>query len=111
MPEPIVLYEDSESEIRIPTRNEVCPRCHGEGTHDAWDGGMTAAEMYEQGDEFIEDYFAGHYSVTCTACHGRNVVPVPDERLCTPEQLAAWDRYQTDLADERALLRMEMGGF
>jgi hypothetical protein len=107
MPEPIILNEDTEDEIRIPTRFEVCGRCQGEGNHDAWEGGMTVSEMHEQGDEFIEDYFAGHYSVPCTVCKGKRVVAVPDELLATPEQIAAIDEYMADVAEDRALAAAE----
>lgn len=107
MPEPIILYTEDENEIRIPTRYEVCDRCHGEGNHDAWDGGMTATEMHEQGDEFIEDYAAGHYSVPCTECKGQRVVAVIDELRATPEQLAAWEKHADDEYEYRAMAAAE----
>lgn len=107
MPDPIVLYEDTEDEIRIPARNEVCGRCGGDGTHDCFDGGMTQSEMAEEGPEFFEDYMAGHYSVPCSECHGRKVVAAPDEARCTPEQLKAWQDYERDEAEDRAISAME----
>lgn len=102
MPDPIILNEDDEDEVRIPARFEVCGRCRGEGNHDAWEGGMTESEMHEQGEEFMEDYARGHYAVPCTVCKGKRVVSVPDELLATPEQLAAYEEYMTDMADMRA---------
>lgn len=84
MPEPIVLNQGEEDEIRIPTRNEVCHRCMGDGTHDAWEGGMTVDEMYEQGEDFIDDYRRGVYSVPCTECNCNRVVAVPDEHRAHP---------------------------
>lgn len=107
MPEPITLYAGSEDEIRIPTRFEVCDRCHGEGSHDAWDGGMTAEEMHEQGDEFLEDYLAGVYSVPCTECNGKRVVAVIDELRATPEQRAAYEKHINDEYDYRAMVAAE----
>lgn len=107
MPEPIVLHKNSDVEVRIPTRFEVCSRCRGEGTHDAWEGGMTAEEMHEQGDEFLDDYMAGAYSVPCTVCAGKRVIAVADEQLCSPEQLASWIEHETAEADYRAEAEME----
>jgi hypothetical protein len=100
----MVLYaDDDDNEImRIPMRNEVCWRCEGDGGHDAWSGGMTAEEMYEQGDEFIEDYRAGRYDVTCTECNGRCVLPVADLDRCTPEQREAYEQHMNVMAEWRA---------
>lgn len=102
MPDAIVLYAETEDQIHIPARNEVCWRCRGDGRHDAWEGGMTAEEMHDHGDEFIEDYFAGHYSVPCTVCKGNRVVAVPDELLATPEQLTVWQDHENAEAEYRA---------
>jgi RecJ-like exonuclease len=107
MPEPIVFCGDDETEIRIPSRFEVCDRCRGEGTHDCFEGGMTTSEMHEQGGEFIEDYFAGHYSVPCTECKGKRVVAVIDERRATPEQLAAYETHLDDMYEDRAMAAAE----
>lgn len=106
MPEPIVLYEGAKP---IPTRWEVCWRCHGEGKHDAWEEGMTASEMAEQGDEFIEDYCAGHYSVPCSQCHGERVLAVPDEDQASPEALEEFYAWKREEAADRQVRRMEMG--
>lgn len=100
--EPIVLVDDDDNEVHIPAEYEVCSRCRGTGTHDAWEGGMTETEMHEQGEEFMEDYFAGRYSVPCSVCGGLRVVRVPDERRCTPEQLAFYEEYQASVAELRA---------
>jgi calcineurin-like phosphoesterase family protein len=63
---------------------------------------MTADEMYEQGDEFIEDYVAGRYNVVCTECNGRCVLPVADLDRCTPEQREAYEHHQEIEAEFRA---------
>lgn len=107
-----VVTEDGE-EIQLPTRYEVCGRCHGTGTHvnPAIDGhGISAEEMYELGDEFIEDYCRGVYDIRCEECHGERVVAVLDEERCTPEQVAAYERhlheewvYQQECAMERRM--------
>mgnify|MGYP003490976173 FL=1 len=80
--------------MRIPSKNEVCPRCLGDGTHDAWSNGMTADEMDEWGEDFIDDYLDGKYDVLCEECHGNNVIEVIDESQATPEQIEAWEENQ-----------------
>jgi RecJ-like exonuclease len=102
MPEPIVLYEDTEDAVRLAARYEICPRCGGEGAHDAWDNGMSVSEMAEQGEDFVTDYFAGRYSVPCTVCQGKRVIAVPDELRCTAEQLTTWREYTEAEAEMRA---------
>lgn len=76
-----------------PARWEICFRCQGEGTHDAWEGGMTASEFHEQGPEFAEDYFAGRYDRACTECGGSGKELVPDEMRMTQEQKDTLERY------------------
>lgn len=78
---------DTGDRVMLPSKNEVCTRCFGSGTHDSWDNGMTAEEMYEWGDDFVDDYFAGYYDTVCEECNGNNVVAVIDEQRCTPEQI------------------------
>ncbi len=56
----------------------VCPRCGGNGTHvnPAVDGqGITADEMAELGDDFMDDYMHGVYDIRCERCNGARVVP------------------------------------
>ncbi len=86
----ITFFDPSTGDrVMLPSKNEVCTRCFGSGTHDSWDNGMTADEMYEWGDDFVDDYFAGHYDTVCEECNGNNVVAVIDEQRCTPEQIEA----------------------
>lgn len=106
MPDPIIVLDEHDNELRLATRNELCPRCGGDGTHDAWEGGMTASEMDEMGEEFLEDYLAGHYSVPCTVCEGRRVVAVPDEDRADPAALAIWQAEQEDAAERAHEMRM-----
>ena len=70
---------DCEREVVLPSKFVVCHRCEGRGVHDAWEGGMTMDEMYEQGPEFVEDYFDGVYDVACSVCRGQRVLEVVDE--------------------------------
>jgi hypothetical protein len=60
------------------TTYEICWRCQGHGVHDAWSGGMSAMDMAEEGQDFIDDYRAGAYNVTCTVCHGQRVLAVTE---------------------------------
>ena len=99
-------HEDGSTEIvSVPSHFEVCERCQGKGSHDAWEGGMTADEMEEQGPDFIEDYLSGVYDVKCTVCNGLRVVEVISRERISPEILAAYDREQQELAE---LQQMEM---
>jgi hypothetical protein len=108
-----------ETEHCMPAKMEVCPRCNGEGTHVAPgidDNGITASEMDELGDDFREDYMSGHYDVTCTVCHGKNVVPVPDLTRASAAVKRAWKEhqkaeaeYQRDYESEAWLRRAESG--
>lgn len=77
-----VTDEGDEVELTIRSHKEVCPRCHGNGSHvnPAVDGnGITWEQMDELGPEFLEDYLRGLYDVPCQECDGQRVVDVPDE--------------------------------
>jgi hypothetical protein len=81
----VILYSETEEgdevEIFLPTKKEVCGRCHGEGKHvnPSIDGnGITGEEWSEWGDEERETYMSGGYDVTCEECDGANVVTVVD---------------------------------
>lgn len=99
-----VCWEDNdgvyEEEFNVPIIFEVCPTCDGRGTHvnpsiDAH--GLTADDFYEDPD-FAEEYFRGHYDVSCYECGGRNVVPEIDEEHCDKEVLKKVRDHQHDLA-------------
>ena len=94
-------------ETRLPTHKAVCPRCNGNGSHDAWEGGMTSEEVYEQGEDFLDDYLNGMYSVTCSKCEGRNVVPEVDMDAISPAVLAQWLSYQQEYWETEDISRME----
>ncbi len=56
----VTMYDtDPETQVEVPSKFEVCPRCKGHGVQDCWYGGMTGDEMAEQGPEFFDDYMAG----------------------------------------------------
>lgn len=81
----VVTVEDDdgeEHEVTLPSRYEVCDRCHGTGTHTnpAIDGnGITASEWAEWDGEDRENYMSGAYDVMCEDCKGLRVVLCVDE--------------------------------
>lgn len=115
------LVSDGGDEIEwsLPARFEVCPRCEGAGSHvnESIDGnGITQSEMEELGEDFREDYLAGHYDVQCTVCKGQRVVAEVDEEHLSPKQRKAWEQhlkakadYQRDYDSERWLRMAESG--
>lgn len=104
----ITLTTADGTDVQVPAKWEVCPRCQGDGTHDCWEGGMTGDEMAEQGPEFMDDYMNGVYSVACAACGGKRVIAVLDRARATAEQVRLHDRDEQDRADDEAVRRMEM---
>lgn len=74
-------------DITVPAVFSVCPLCGGKGSHvnpsiDA--GGITSDDEFWGDDEDPMTgescYMRGDYDVECYECHGKRVVPVPDER-------------------------------
>jgi len=98
------VYNDDgdEEEITISARAEVCARCDGTGKHDheAFSNGISG-EAFEDDPDFADDYLSGVYDVTCTECHGRNVVLVPIESA------ANWPLVQKHLEQEAQFRREE----
>ncbi|WP_260973270.1 hypothetical protein [Mycolicibacterium llatzerense] len=104
----VTLYDtDPETTVTLASKFEVCPRCHGRGVHDCWEGGMTGAEMAEQGPEFFEDYRAGMYSTTCTVCHGLRVVEVLDRPRVPADLLTRYDAQEAEHAEYEAMAAAE----
>ncbi len=112
----------------LPSKNEVCERCEGHGTHlnpSIGNHAYTAEEFQDSfDDEQQEQYFrrGGIYDVKCEECGGRNVVQVVDrEATMTEEQkahLVAYDahmeeeeRYRIQAQAERRWEMGAMGGY
>lgn len=97
-----VLYL-GEREIALPTRWEVCPVCHGAGSHvdPAVDAGGLSEELAADGD-FMADYLGGAYDIPCNRCGGRSTVQAVDWDRLTPEQAKAYERQLRDEDAERA---------
>lgn len=81
-------------DIFLPGKYEVCQRCLGGGSQDVYDGGMTGAELYEAGQDFIDDYREGVYSKPCEECGGKRVVAVADRSKLTKKQTEQLDHYE-----------------
>lgn len=109
----VFLYygEDEDGEpFKVPGCYEVCPRCHGSGTHvnPSIDGhGISGDDECWDDDDFREMYFGGGYDVSCEECGGKNVVLVVDEDRCTAEQLSHYGEHMTAAWEDDALARME----
>lgn len=103
--DPICIEVDGE-EIELPTTNEICRTCDGEGKHvnPNIDGHGITSEEWERDwdDESREAYFSGRYDVRCDDCDGRGVVRAPDPKKMTPELRKAWREWQREEAEYRA---------
>lgn len=96
--------DNEQIQAMLPTHKEVCPRCHGRGSHDpdAFRDGFTASEFDEcfETPEEKADYFRGRYDVTCTECNGQNVVDAVNVDMLTDEEKVIYDylcqRWQDD---------------
>lgn len=104
-----VSYGDMR--VTLPARLEVCERCEGNGTHTnpSIDGNGLPDDWVSDPD-FMDDYRAGVYDVTCSECDGLRVAPVVDEeralREC-PRNLRRYHDWLKDEADYRAECEME----
>lgn len=103
-------YSEEDECVHLPYRWVICGHCEGEGMSSSYLGAFTRDELYEQGDEFIEDYFAGNYDRPCDCCDGTGKVPVPNYDKMTEEQVKKYEeQIQADIAYE-AERRAEMRG-
>lgn len=110
MAEPhVTIYdEDLDEEVPIPARWELCDRCGGRKYLPFPGIAFTADDMAEAGPEFYDDYMNGTYDEACPECKGEGMIAVPNERLCTPEQLKAYEDRERAEADYRAVRDMEI---
>lgn len=104
--QPILFLEDG-SEITLPTRWEICGCCEGSGKSSAYLGAFTRDDMDEAGQEFMDDYMAGHYDRACDPCGGTGKVPVVDRAKLTPEYKVEWDAQCRADAECAAIERAE----
>lgn len=81
----------------IITKREVCPECNGAGSNSRNMGAFSGDEMDEMGDEFRQDYIAGHYNQQCEGCKGLRVVEVLDREKTDDRVVALVDGTRRDL--------------
>ena len=109
----LVLYRDDGSETVLPFKWEICSACDGHGKSSAYLGAFTWEQMHEEGQEFIEDYFAGNYDRACDSCGGSGKVKVPDFERMSPadaEEYKAQVRAERECdAEQRAEMRAMYG--
>jgi hypothetical protein len=116
-----VTYSDDngdEVEVELPSKNEVCGRCEGHGTHLNPSIGSYAysAEEFDESfptEEDKQEYFrrGGIYDVTCETCKGKSVVQVVNEEACTTEEqkehLKSYKKHLEDQAEYERECRAE----
>jgi len=67
-----------EAYVPYPAKWEICGGCNGNGhyVNPSIDGNGLSDEMQSDPD-FMEDYYAGSYDVTCESCCGSGKIFVP----------------------------------
>lgn len=106
------FYYNEEGEIvSLPYTWKICGHCEGEGTSSSYLGAFTWEELREQGDEFIEDYFAGNYDRVCDCCDGSGKVVVADHGKMTEEQEKKYLEYMQAEIEYESERRAEMRYF
>jgi len=85
------------------TKYVVCPRCKGNGSHTnpSIDGNGLSDE-YLADIDFMEDYMAGNYDVTCHRCNGLRVVKEVDWHHVNKETRKLYDEYLEEAANYEA---------
>lgn len=104
MPKPLTIIDNDGNEVELPTRNEVCSQCEGEGRSSAYLGVIDPNEW--EPDE-LDEYMQGRYDRTCETCKGERVVAVVDEDRLTPDQLVLWHEWERSEAEYRAICEAE----
>lgn len=106
---PTIIHDDG-GEQELPFKYEICPSCGGHGKSSAHLGAMSAEEVREQGDEFLDDWIAGVYDQPCERCDRSGKVKVADlQRMSELEaqlylaQTKELDDLEAEEAMERAL--------
>jgi len=97
-------------ELNIDFEYAVCSTCNGEGSHldpGIDSNGITSSEMYELGEDFIEDYRSGRYDVSCNECNGLRVVKYPVFNNPNIEDIEdRWNDYVNDVYQYRKEIAM-----
>lgn len=105
-------FSDEDGEfVQVPYKWEICSQCQGDGRSSDYLGSFTWDELNEQGDEFIEDYFAGDYDRPCDCCEGSGKIVVPDHSKMTEEQEKKYLEYMQAEIEYESERRAEMRYF
>jgi RecJ-like exonuclease len=104
---PFIYSEDDGEPIALPYKWEICSQCEGEGRSSAYLGAFTWDELHEQGDEFIEDYFAGNFDKSCGCCGGSGKITVADYGKMTEDQVKAYEQQLQDDYEYEAMRNAE----
>jgi predicted methyltransferase len=96
-------------ELIVPAKRVLCTQCNGDGTSSAYLGDFTWTEMNEQGEDFVEDYFAGRLDKQCETCKGKRWELIPDEDRMTKEQVAEVKDFYDQAYYDRQVYKAEMG--
>lgn len=78
---------------------QVCPICEGEGRRSPETFRGLLDEDTVQDEEFMKNFMAGHYDVTCECCGGKRVV--------TKEELQTFqdcEEHNREIQHERMML-------
>lgn len=118
----ILNDDDSEEEHNLPSTNEVCGECGGDGfvLCEGMRGHAYSQEEFAESfdEEEAAEYFTrgGRYDQQCPCCKGKNVVPIVDEKRLTAEQKVLFERWNEQEeqkarwdSEDRATMRMECG--
>lgn len=104
MSKPTVTITTADGDdLVLPAAFQVCPRCHGEGSHvnPAVDGNGLTSDDFAEDPDFAEEYMRGSYDVPCEQCAGERVVSVVDEHAMAADQLAEWRAHLSAERDDR----------
>lgn len=104
---PFIYSEDDGEPISLPYKWEICSHCSGEGRSSAYLGAFTWDELREQGDEFIEDYFAGGYDRPCDCCGGSGKITVADYDKMTEDEIKKYEQQLRDDYEYESMRRAE----
>ncbi len=110
---PVLYFVDEDgcdSEIKLPTKWEVCGVCSGRGTHvdPAIDCCGLSAEDFNDDPEFLDDYFNGQYDQRCNRCGGRTTIEVVDLDDMNEVHREAYEQQLRDEANDRACYLAEV---
>lgn len=107
-----------ETEHKLPSCWDICPRCSGNGTHDhpVFSNGLSQ-EDFDEDPDFKDAYMRGEYDVVCGECNGSGKVLVPNEDAMNSAERVLFEKYVEARAEDARERRadaytryMESGG-